>query len=486
MLRSGKEYLDSIRDGRVIYIADERIEDATRHPAFCAGAQTFAALYDMKRHPDNLAVTSYEEGGERFSTHYLRPRSREDLLRRTRAHEKIADFGFGLLGRSPDAVAGSITGLSMKPEVFQAKGGFPDNVERIWQHMRRDDIFATYAVVPAQGARNPAFYETADRAPPTLRVTKEDDAGVTLSGMKMLATGAVFANEVLVGNILPLAPDRRKEAITGVIPLNLPGMSLWARKSFAREVDHEFDYPITARFDESDCVLLFKDVKVPWEKIIVHDSTELARAIYITTPAHVIANHQSTVRFRAKLRLLLGMASLITRSTGARDIPAVREVLGKLAAWEAGYAAMVDAQAHVGEPIGNGYWSFNRRYLYAAIHWAMENHSAIIDQLRDFMGGGTFQMPASVTVLRDPELKKMFEEYWSTPEQTALERLQLFKLAWDLIGSEMASRGTSYEKFFVGPAFSVRNYNFIAAPWDALHAEVETLMGTTALPPDLA
>jgi 4-hydroxyphenylacetate 3-monooxygenase len=59
--------------------------------------------------------------------------------------------------------------------------------------------------------------------------------------------------------------------------------------------------------------------------------------------------------------------------------------------------------------------------------------------------------------------------------------MKLFKLAWDLIGSDHAShasRATSYEKFFIGPAFAVRNYNFINAPWDELHAAVEGFMDT--------
>ena len=56
--------------------------------------------------------------------------------------------------------------------------------------------------------------------------------------------------------------------------------------------------------------------------------------------------------------------------------------------------------------------------------------------------------------------------------------MKLFRLAWDLVGSDHASRATSYEKFFVGPAFAVRNYNFVNAPWDELHAVVEGFMGT--------
>jgi len=54
--------------------------------------------------------------------------------------------------------------------------------------------------------------------------------------------------------------------------------------------------------------------------------------------------------------------------------------------------------------------------------------------------------------------------------------MKLFSLAWDLVGSGHASRLQSYEKFFVGPVFSIRNYSYINAPWDEFDAIVENLM----------
>jgi 4-hydroxyphenylacetate 3-monooxygenase len=476
MILTGKEYLDSIRDGRVIYVGGERIEDATAHPAFAGGARTYAALYDMKADPANRDIMTYEENGERFSTFYLQPRSQEDLRRRNRAHRKITDFCFGLMGRTPDTVAGNITGLSMAPEVFDQPGGYRSNILSIYQHMRRNDIFATYAIVPPPSARSKEYYQSKTQMQAALCVTSEDDSGVVLNGMKMLATGAAYAHEVLIGNVMPLAPDRKKEAITCVIPLNLPGLSLWSRPPFNRAGVNEFDNPLTYRFDESDCMLVFKDVKVPWDKIIVHDNPDLSREIYLKTPAHVIANHQCNVRFASKLRFLLGVASLVTKMTGARDIPAVRETLGRLAAMEAGFSAMIAGQIEDFEQVNDEFVRFNRRYLYGAINWALEHHSNLIDIVRELMGGGHFQFPASIDVLKNDELRETFEDFWAVGEYGAVDRMKMFKLAWDLIGSDHASRATSYEKFFVGPAFAVRNYNFIYAPWDQLHGTVEGLM----------
>ena len=56
MLKTGAEYLESIRDGRKVYIGSEVVTDVTTHPAFRNAAQSFARLYDRKRDVDNLAV----------------------------------------------------------------------------------------------------------------------------------------------------------------------------------------------------------------------------------------------------------------------------------------------------------------------------------------------------------------------------------------------------------------------------------------------
>ena len=450
-----------------------------RTPPFAGGAQTYAAWFDFKADAANRDLMSFETEEGRASLHWLQPRTQEDLRRRTRMHRRLAERHFGLLGRTPDAVAGNITGLSMAPAVFDsAPGGNGANLVANYRRMRRDDVFATYAIVPPPGARNRDYYEGKGLAQPSLRVTAEDDRGVTLNGMKLLATGAAYAHEVLIGNVMPLAPDQFRESITCFVPMNQPGLSLWSRPPLNRPGMRAFDHPLTTRFDESDCVLVFKDTHVPWERVIVHDNPALSREIYVRTPAHVMANHQCTVRFGTKLRFMLAVASLVTRATGARDIPAVRETLGRLAAAEAGFSAMVAGQIEDFETLADGHVLFGRRAVYAALNQALETHSTLIDTVRELMGGAHFQFPASIDVLDDPVLAQSFEELWTAGPMPAQERMKLFKLAWDLIGSELASRATSYEKFFVGPAFSVRNYNFVNTPWDELHGLAEQFMAS--------
>jgi hypothetical protein len=242
--------LESLRDGRVIYIGSERVDDVTHHAAFRNAATTVAALYDMKADPANRDTLTYEEEGGRHSIYFLRPRTREDLQRRMLGHRRIADATFGMFGRSPDHVASFVTGMVIKPDALPAPCARADNLIRYYRHIRDNDVYVVYAVLPPQAARNPEFYQRQNIPVPTLRVVREADDGVVISGMKMLATGAVYANEIWIGNVLPLAPDQKKESITCVIPCNAPGLTLWSRKPAVLGATSEFDSPLAWRYDE--------------------------------------------------------------------------------------------------------------------------------------------------------------------------------------------------------------------------------------------
>ena len=479
MLKTGKEHLEQLRDGRIVYIGSEKVTDVTAHPAFRNAARSIAAIYDMKCAPENRDAMSYEDTGHRYSAYFLPARTKADLEKRTGLHRAIANLSYGHLGRSPDHVSSFVTGMSTDPSVF---GKYADNLTRYYEHMRRNDTYACYAVIPPQAARNPEFYVKQNLPIPTLRVVREDDDGVVISGMKMLATGAVFSNEIWVGNLIPLAPTQLAESITCAVPVNAKGLTLWSRKPFERDAQVEFENPLAHRFDETDSMVMCEDVKVPWEKVFVHNDAVLAREIYIKTPAHCYGNHQSNVRFHAKMMLLVGVASRVAQASGADQIPAVRETLGRLSALEATLGGMIAGQIQDAEDWPAGFKTFNRRYMYAALNWCTEGHSAIIDILRELCGGGVFQMPADISVMADPAMRRDFETFWQTPQLGALERMKLFKLAWDLVGSEFAGRHAQYEKFYAGASFIIRNHNYREAPWEAYHKVVDDLMASYGLP----
>jgi 4-hydroxyphenylacetate 3-monooxygenase len=477
MLMSGEDYLKSIRDGRRVYIGSELVDDVTRHPAFRNAAHSFAMIYDRKRAAENRDVMTFQEDGDTFSAYFLLPKTREDLHRRYETHRRIACWTYGLLGRGPDNFPSYVSGLVMDPAMFDGiRPGFGDNIRSYYHHMRCNDIFCSHTVTNPQGWR--AASPDAPQPTPTLRVVDEDDRGVTINGLKMLGTASLFCHETWCGNLQPVAPGQEKESITCVVSLNAPGVSIWSRKPYERYAVSEFDNPLATRFDETDSAVLFENVHVPWERVFCHNNTEMSRAIYMRTPGHAMANHQANVRFLEKLNLMLGIAGKLADMNNVHNIPAVQFTLGRLAAMQATLEGLIMGQINTGEARVPGFLTPNRRYVYGALHWCTSSYAEIADTIRELMGAGVFQMPADVSVLSDPTLQEKFETYWSTPGQSARDRMKLNKLAWDLLGSDFAGRHMQYEKFYAGPAVVMNSYSYLAGPWGDWTKNVEQLMAS--------
>src|ERR1051325_2452953 len=104
----------------------------------------------------------------------------------------------GLMGRTPDHVAGFFTGYAAVPEVF-AKGGqqYADNVVAFYEKMRDEHLYVSYAIVPPQIDRSKPAHKQSDPALYAGGVEERDD-GLALSGAQQLATGGVYSDYVQV------------------------------------------------------------------------------------------------------------------------------------------------------------------------------------------------------------------------------------------------------------------------------------------------
>ena len=91
-------------------------------------------------------------------------------------------------------------------------------------------------------------------------------------------------------------------------------------------------------------------------------------------------------------------------------------------------------------------------------------------------------MPASIDLFADPALKDRFQRWWGTASMRADARYKLYKLVWDLIGSEFAGRHMLYEKFYAGNSIIVRNQSDREAPWDKFHGIVDGLLDAVPMP----
>ena len=111
MIKTGKEHLSQLKDGRVVYIGDEKVDDVTTHPAFEKAAKKIAELYDIKHQEIYKDVLSYEENGELCSTWFLQAKNKSDLRKRSKAHKLIADQTSGMMS-AIGGIGGIVGGLA--------------------------------------------------------------------------------------------------------------------------------------------------------------------------------------------------------------------------------------------------------------------------------------------------------------------------------------------------------------------------------------
>lgn len=478
MLRHGKDYLASLRDGRRIRLGSELVTDVTTHPAFKNTAQSFARIYDLKRSPQHAEHMSFEEGGQRYSAWFMPPRSKDDLRLRAEAHRRVAEWSCGLLGRSMDHVPSFIAGMSMKPELFDAnRKGFGDNVINYLNYLKEGDLFACYLVLTPQTSRG-----VAGPAKANFTVVGEYEDGIVVSGQKMLGTSAVFSDEAWVGSMIPLGPDQVDEAVTFAVPINAPGVELWVRKSFEQNAHSRVDNYFSSQFDESDAVMIFKDVKVPWERVFCYRDVPLMRDMYFKTPGHMLGNHQSNWRFSEKLKLINGIAHQAADYGGLLGVPAIQQTLGRLAAGEATLLGLLSAQIDQCVELPSGHVHVNNRYLYAALQWCASNYHQIAEEVRLLLGASPFIMPADDSILEQGEAHATFEENWKLPATSASERYRFVKMAWDLLASDFAGRHQQYERFYGGPPHIMDLYSFWNAPWAERRQGVQNILNDMSTP----
>ena len=146
-----------------------------------------------------------------------------------------------------------------------------------------------------------------------------------------------------------------------------------------------------------------------------------------------------SIRLAVKLHFLVGVARRIAETNGTVDMPPVRSALGLLAAQATMVEGLVSGMEAQGEQRGP-YFVPSRQLLYAAQVVTQELYPQFINAVRELAGGGTIMLPSSAADFGNAEIRRIIERTILSPATDSEGRVRLFRLAWDAIGSEFASR----------------------------------------------
>ena len=467
MSRTGADYRQSLDDGRAVYLYGKRVDRVNGHPAFRNAINSVANLYDFQSRPENLeSMTFVSPGsGDRVSRMWQLPKTHVELVERRQALVAAAETHFGFMGRSPDHVASTIAGFYMGKDVYEQHGAARVGaICDYYQYARDRDLYLSYVIIDPQGDRSKSTSGEGN-ADLTVSVVDEDSEGITIKGAKMLGTGAVISDEILVSTLRPMKEGEEKWAFTGMLPINAKGLKLLSRRSYENEAGSTFDYPLASRFDENDSLLYFDEVKIPWDRVFVNGNVKTQFAQWHETPAHSYQNYQAEIRLMVKLRFLVGLARRIAETTASINFPQVVEILGELSSQLQVIEAFVIAMEAKGWQY-NDYYLPDRELLYASQVQSQSLYPKILQTLRDLAGGGMIMLPSSVEDFADPEIASLIGRSQYSPTTDSVGRVKLFKLAWDAVGSEFGSRHHQYEMFYSGPKVVTTGMAYRTFDWD--------------------
>ena len=211
---TGAEYLAELNDGREVYIYGERVADVTTHPAFRNTARMLARLYDALHDPEHKdkILTADRHRQRRQDPCLLQgaeiPRGPPS------GRSAIAEWArltYGWVGRSPDYKASFLATLGANADFYDP---YQDNARRWYRYSQERVPFINHAIIHPPVDRDRPPNEVADVC---CHVEKETDAGIIVSGAKVVATGSVLTNYTFVAHhgLIPVAGQEFRHGLHG-------------------------------------------------------------------------------------------------------------------------------------------------------------------------------------------------------------------------------------------------------------------------------
>lgn len=459
MIRTGQEFVQSLRSGqREVWIEGVRITDVTTHPALAPSVRQLANLYDLQHDAALSPRLTYQSptSGQPVGLSFIVPKSKDDLVRRREAFCIAAEATLGLMGRTPEFLNTTLAAFAEARDFFaKSDSRFGDNIVRYYEYVRENDLFLTHALITPQNDRSQSSSKQAEEFL-HMGVVRETSEGIVIRGARMLATLGPVANEALIyPGGAPLKPGDEKHALAFAIPIDTPGLRQICRLPFAHN-GNAFDHPLASNFEESDSLLVFNDVLVPWERVFIYRDIGLSNSLAATNFRNHTA-HQTAVRGLAKMQLAIGVAMAVAQAVKSDVHLHVQKMLGDcLTNLELIKGCIVRSEVEA-EMLPSG--------AFSPAFWPLQTvrtllpyaYPKVIEILQTIGAGGLLMMPSAADFTSP--IAADANKYYRGAEVSSVDRTRIYKIAWDLAGEAFGMRSLQYERYYAGdPVRNLANF----------------------------
>ena len=471
---TGQEYLASLDDDREVWIYGKRVKKITEHPAFRNSARMVARFYDALHDPARRDVlTSPTEWGGYTHKFFRAPRTVEEQVASRDAVAESQRGSYGWMGRSPDYKGSFLATLGANSAYYK---GYEANATAWYRKAQERTWYINHAIMNPPVDRNKSSADTSDVF---IRVVKETDAGLYISGAKVVATASALTNFTFVAHAGQIPIKDPAYAPVFIVPTGSPGVKMISRISNeqrAAVLGSPFDYPLSSRMDENDAILVMDNVFVPWEDVFMHGDVDHANDFAPGSGFNARAAMHGCTRLAVKLDFIVGVLSKALKITGTGSFHGVQSRFGEVVAWRNTMWGLSDAMAKSNIP-WNGMVQPDARFGAAYRTISQVAFPMIKQIIEASVSSGLIYLPSHADDFKAPEIRGYLDRYVRGSGGVDAEgRVKVMKLLWDCIGSEFGGRSELYEINYLGSNDVTRLANLWEAQGSGDMANMEALV----------
>jgi 4-hydroxyphenylacetate 3-monooxygenase len=266
-----------------------------------------------------------------------------------------------------------------------------------------------------------------------LRLVRETDAGVVISGKIGMHTSPAYAEDVYVGALNGI--EISEQRVSFIVPVAASGVTTLCRKIAVRD-KNPFAAPLSSRYDELDGQMWLDEVAIPWERVFFVEASPEPIARWLLW--HHLYGWLSKAEFS------LGLALALTHAMGLKEHEPTIEYLVDLIV-EVQTARSCQAAAELDPQFtAQGWCAPNHLHLMPGGIAILKARQRISEILRVLPGSSLVVAPSDRD-LGQPDIAAGLEESFAGAGYTARQRAALLQLAWDHVSSALDGRESAFE-----------------------------------------
>jgi 4-hydroxybutyryl-CoA dehydratase/vinylacetyl-CoA-Delta-isomerase len=432
-IKTPQEYIDSIRDDRVVYYAGQRVKDITKHPfmKICINWMAMDYILSNDRKYRSL-LTEKDEDGELVPFILSAQRSSQDLLRLRDIVKLMARVCYGKPSGAKFVGKDGLNAVTVVTQRVDKKFGtsYAKNVQEYRQHLQKNDLSLALAMTDVKGDRSLRPSKQQPHQDYYVRIVDERSDGIVVRGAKMHISESPVSNEVIVLPCRAMTEDDKDYAVSFGVPANAKGITFISPEAETKEPGNFFDYPISSSIYINDALIAFDDVFIPNERVFLRKEWEFAGDM-----AYMFGNFHrlSAETYKAaELEILTGSAILMAEYNGIERASHVQDKL----TWLIQYTEAVEVLGRaaceycMSEPDSNLVYP-NPMIANICKLYFSDNYHQATKYVQDIAGGIVATVP-SVKDWLNPETHDIMEKYLGGKEGIPTEhRLKAINLIKD-------------------------------------------------------